>query len=256
MATTTGPSTAARSSARVTVSHTAASRRVQRRSSGASPSNQQTPLSRWVVQARSRPMKVGMARHPSTGAGRMARSCTGGPMAELIEALTKRRARRAFDPREVPGDAQELLWRAVSVAPSHGNVQSVRLLVAQAEAVRGRVVAALSEGNRNWAPAAPLLVALGSLPEHEHADSYGAQRALWSFHAGIAAGNLMAQATALGLVAHPMAGFDEGAVRVAFGGAGGAAHPGRVRDRVSGRARVAAGGPAAAGGARAAPPAA
>ena len=138
-------------------------------------------------------------------------------MAELIEALAGRRAGRAFDPREVPVEAQELLWRAVSVAPSHGNVQSPRLLVAQSEAVRASLVAALSEGNRNWAPAAPLLVALGSLPGHEHAASYGEERALWSFHAGIAAGNLMAQATALGLISHPMAGFDEDAVRAAFG---------------------------------------
>lgn len=144
-------------------------------------------------------------------------------MAELIEALSGRRARRAFDPREVPAETQELLWRAVSVAPSHGNVQSARLLVAQSEGTREKLVAALSEGNRNWAPAAPLLVALGSMPDHEHADSYGEERALWSFHAGIAAGNLMAQATALGLIAHPMAGFDEAAVRNVF------AAPGELR---------------------------
>ena len=138
-------------------------------------------------------------------------------MADLIEAIAGRRAQRAFDPRAVSAEAQELLWRAVSVAPSHGNVQSARLLVARSAATRASLVAALSEGNRNWAPAAPLLVALGSLPGHEHADSYGEERALWSFHAGIAAGNLMAQATALGLIAHPMAGFDEAAVRAAFG---------------------------------------
>ena len=138
-------------------------------------------------------------------------------MPELIEALSGRRARRAFDPREVPAEVQESLWQAVSVAPSHGNVQSGRLLVAKSDAVRTDVVAAISEGNRNWAPAAPLLVALGSMPDHEHADAYGRERALWSFHAGIAAGNLMAQATALGLIAHPMAGFDEGGVRDAFG---------------------------------------
>ena len=141
-------------------------------------------------------------------------------MAELIEALSGRRARRAFDPREVPAETQELLWQAVSVAPSHGNVQTARLLVAHSEAMRERLTAALSEGNRNWAPAAPLLVALGSMPEHEHAESYGEERALWSFHAGIAAGNLMAQATALGLIAHPMAGFDEASVRDAFGAPG------------------------------------
>lgn len=137
-------------------------------------------------------------------------------MAELLPALSARRARRAFDPRDVSPDVQALLWRSVSVAPSHGNSQSVRLMVAESAAVRSAIVAALSDGNGSWAPAAPLLVALGALPTHERGDAYGAERSLWSFHAGIAAGNLMTQATALGLVAHPMAGFDEAAVRSAF----------------------------------------
>ncbi len=137
-------------------------------------------------------------------------------MAELLPALSARRARRAFDPGAVPADIQDLLWRAVSVAPSHGNAQSVRLLVARSAATEAMLAAALSEGNRSWAPAAPLLVALGALPAHERGDAYGPERALWSFHAGIGAANLMTQATALGLVAHPMAGFDEAAVRAAF----------------------------------------
>ena len=137
-------------------------------------------------------------------------------MAGLLDALEARRARRAFDARPVPDDARESLWRAVSVAPSHGNAQSVRLLEARAANVRAALEAALSDGNRGWASAAPLLAALGALPAHERADAYGGERAIWSFHAGIAAANLMAQATALGLIAHPMAGFDEDAVRSAF----------------------------------------
>jgi nitroreductase len=138
---------------------------------------------------------------------------------DLIEPLAKRRATRAFDVRPVPMDVQELLWRAVSVAPSHGNSQPVRLLVAVSPTVRERLVAALSEGNRQWAPAAPLLFALLANPAHDgmQRSSDGSERELWAFHAGIAAGNLMTEATALGLVAHPMAGFDEPAVREAFG---------------------------------------
>jgi nitroreductase len=40
---------------------------------------------------------------------------------------------------------------------------------------------------------------------------------MWAFETGIAAGNLMAQATGLGLIAHPMAGYDEPSVRNVFG---------------------------------------
>lgn len=134
----------------------------------------------------------------------------------LLPALANRRARRALDPRPVPKDIQDRLWRAAAIAPSRGNVQSTRILVAHAPDVHEAVIAALSEGNRQWASAAPSLAAVAALPAHERASNYGEDRALWAFHAGIALGNLMAQATHEGLIAHPMANFDESAVREAF----------------------------------------
>ena len=140
-------------------------------------------------------------------------------MPDLLPALANRRARRAFDARPVPGEYQQLLWEAVSVAPSHGNTQQVRLLVGRSEASRTAVLAALSEGNRTWAGAAPLFVCIASLPDHggSVANSDGTTRDYWAFHAGVATAHLMAQATELGLVAHPMANFDEVGVRAAFG---------------------------------------
>lgn len=139
-------------------------------------------------------------------------------MAELLEALTQRRARRSFAPDAVPADIQQALWQAVQVAPSHANAQPTRILVANSETTHQQLVQALSAGNRSWAPAAPLLFALAALPAHDtmFESTEREQRALWAFHAGIAAGNLMAQATAMGLIAHPMASFDEAAVRGVF----------------------------------------
>ncbi|MFN0095285.1 MAG: nitroreductase family protein [Dehalococcoidia bacterium] len=140
-------------------------------------------------------------------------------MTDVLPALTARRARRAFDPRPLPEDALESLYQAVSLAPSHGNNQPVRLLVARDPDIRAEVFAALSEGNREWAGAAPALVAVAAIPDHDTVakNRDGGDRPLWPFHAGIATGNLLAQATSLGLIAHPMAGFDEAAVRAAFG---------------------------------------
>lgn len=140
-------------------------------------------------------------------------------MTDLLPALANRRARRAFGARPVSDEVQALLWQAVSVAPSHGNSQPVRLLVATGGAVREALVAALSEGNRTWAPAAPLLVGVAALPAHggSVANSDGTAREFWAFHAGIALAHLMAQATECGLIAHPMANFDEVAARAAFG---------------------------------------
>jgi len=139
-------------------------------------------------------------------------------MADLLPALAGRRASRAFDPRAVEEAAQEVLWRAVSVAPSHGNAQPTRIVVARSAGARSALLAALSDGNRNWAPAAPLLFALCANPYNDFSltNSDGSTRELYALHAGIALGNLMAQATEIGLIAHPMAGFDEPAVRTAL----------------------------------------
>jgi nitroreductase len=139
-------------------------------------------------------------------------------VAELLPALAERRARRAFSPGPVLEHVQELLWRAVSVAPSHGNTQPVRILVPSGEKQRRALTEALSDGNRTWAGRAPLLCALGLLPGHERTvtDRDGSERELYALHAGIALGNLLAQATAMGLIAHPMAGFDEPSVRAVF----------------------------------------
>lgn len=139
-------------------------------------------------------------------------------MAEVLDVLVQRRARRAFDARPVENDVQETLWRALQVAPSHMNAQPTRVLVARSADVREKLLAALSAGNQSWAPAAPLLFALVSLPEHDAVieGSDGRVRELWGFHAGLAAGNLLAQATALGLIAHPIATFDEAAARAVF----------------------------------------
>jgi len=137
----------------------------------------------------------------------------------LLSALSRRRATRAFSATPVPPEVEETLWRAVSVAPSHGNTQATRILVARSAAVRAALEAALSDGNRQWAPAAPLMAAIATNPSHEsvQTNSDGSVREMWAFNSGIATGNLLAQATALGVVAHPMAAFDEVAVRKAFG---------------------------------------
>jgi nitroreductase len=139
-------------------------------------------------------------------------------MPEIIPALTQRRARRAFDPAPLLPGEERALWQALSLAPSHGNTQPARILVARSEAKRQALVEALSEGNRHWAKAAPLLIALVADPAHDtvQKNSDGTEREMWPFHAGIAAGNLMVQATAMGILAHPMAAFDEPAVRRVF----------------------------------------
>lgn len=135
-------------------------------------------------------------------------------MPELIEPLAGRRARRSFASTPLAPEVREALWRAINVAPSHGNTQPTRVLVAESPDVRSKLVAALSEGNKSWAPAAPLLFAL--VANFEGADA-PAERELIAFNCGIAVGSLLAQATAMGVTCHPMAAFDEATARLALG---------------------------------------
>ncbi len=139
-------------------------------------------------------------------------------MAEILEALALRRARRAYNSKPVEPDVEEALWESVSIAPSHGNSQPTRIVVARSAEARAALIGALNEGNRQWAGAAPLLAAILSVPAHDfpQKNSDGTVRDMWAFNAGIATGNLLAQATAMGLLAHPMSGFDEPAVRAAL----------------------------------------
>ncbi len=143
-------------------------------------------------------------------------------MDALLPALTGRRATRAFAATPVNPGALDLLCRAVSIAPSHGNTQPTRILVPSTARQQQELLDALSEGNRSWAGTAPLLFALAAVPSHDRLaqDRDGTERELWAFHAGIALGNLLAQGTAMGLVVHPMAGFDEPSVRAVFSAPG------------------------------------
>ncbi|MCC6387191.1 MAG: nitroreductase family protein [Dehalococcoidia bacterium] len=139
-------------------------------------------------------------------------------MADVIPEIANRRARRAFANRPVPGELLDALWEAAGLAPSHGNTQPARILVARDPVVRERLFAACSPGNRNWAGAAPVLAAVCSDSDQEtpQTNSDGTTRDLGAFCAGIVLGNVLAQATGSGLIVHPMAGFDEPAVRAAF----------------------------------------
>lgn len=139
--------------------------------------------------------------------------------AGVIDAIRERRARRAIDrQRPVARELLERLGEAFRFAPSQGNNQPGRLLFATTEETRSRVFAALTQGNRNWAGAAPVLGAVAAIPSHDptFTGPEGGVREYWGFDTGLAAAMLMVQATALGLIAHPMAGFDETAVREAF----------------------------------------
>ena len=125
-----------------------------------------------------------------------------------IHDLFKRRwSPRAFSDQPVESEKLHMLFEAARWAPSSNNEQPWRFIVAIKDNETGwtRLLACLVEGNRKWAYCAPVLIlSVASLNFQD--DSTPNRHA---FHdTGMAVENLVLQATALGLVAHQMAGFD------------------------------------------------
>ncbi len=125
----------------------------------------------------------------------------------LHDLLKRRWSPRAFSDQPMGRDQLHALLEAARWAPSSSNEQPWRFIVAtKAEPMDyDRLLACLMEGNRKWAFRAPVLmlsVARMAFEEDGRPNRH-------AFHdVGLATENLLLQAAALGLVAHPMAGFD------------------------------------------------
>lgn len=126
---------------------------------------------------------------------------TSAPVHPLIR---QRWSPRALDPDgQVSEQALRAMLEAARWAPSHGNTQPARYLIGRrGDRTHQRIFDLLSDRNKGWARAAPVLILgcvvtsneKGPLPMPE----YGA---------GLATENLVLQAVAEGLVAHQMGGF-------------------------------------------------
>lgn len=134
-----------------------------------------------------------------------------------IHDLIKRRwSPRAFSDRPVePGTLRSLL-EAARWAPSSNNEQPWNFIVATKDnqAEFSRLLSCLVEGNSLWAQHAPVLMV--SVARMSFEDDGKPNR--HAFHdVGQAVANLLVQATALGLMAHQMAGFHPDKVRELYG---------------------------------------
>lgn len=129
---------------------------------------------------------------------------TASPIHELI---ARRWSPRAFSEQPVEAIKLRSLFEAARWAPSSNNEQPWRFLVATKEQEEdfARLLACLLEGNRKWAYRAPaLILSIASLNFEENGKPNR-----HAFHdTGMAVENLVLQATALGLFAHQMAGFN------------------------------------------------
>ena len=126
----------------------------------------------------------------------------------IHDLIARRWSPRAFDERPVEPEKLKSLFEAARWAPSSNNEQPWRFVVTSRQdtaAEHDCLLACLTERNRQWAFRAPILMLSvaslnfeddGKLNRHAYHDT------------GMAVGNLLVQATALGLQVHQMAGFD------------------------------------------------
>ncbi|MGO9640163.1 MAG: nitroreductase family protein [Candidatus Acidiferrales bacterium] len=171
--------------------------------------------------------------------------------APIHQLISSRTTSRAFSTRPVPAGDLRAVLEAARWAASSYNAQPWRFVVARREDASRfeSILSALMPVNREWASTAPVLivtVARANFPHNEKPNRHA-----WH-DVGLATGNLMMQAEALGLVTGTMGGFDPKAAReklhipdgwepvavIALGypaneeaNAGAGAHPAKPRER-------------------------
>jgi len=128
-------------------------------------------------------------------------------MDKVHKLITDRWSPRAFDKRTVDFDKIQLLFEAAKWAPSARNAQPWRFIFATNEMSDYKVLIDLmSEANQSWATTAPLLV----MPLAQVISTYkNRPNRLAFYETGMAVGNLLTQATAMGLMVHQLSGYDE-----------------------------------------------
>ncbi|HAE23346.1 MAG TPA: nitroreductase [Spirochaetaceae bacterium] len=132
---------------------------------------------------------------------------------EILRELHDRRAYRAISDAPLPGTALEHIVRAGTLAPSCYNNQPWRVVVSSGESLDA-LKASLAEGNA-WASRAPAIIALAARECDDCRQDEGREYAL--FDAGLCAMAMMVQASAEGLVAHPIAGYNPKKAKAALG---------------------------------------
>jgi nitroreductase len=135
---------------------------------------------------------------------------------EIHELIRKRWSPRAVDPdRPVEEAKLKALLEAARWAPSCFNDQPWVFLVFDSRdpSALGNARSCLMEGNA-WARRAPVLLISVARDNFAH---NGKPNRHAQHDVGLATENLLLQAAALGLVTHPMAGFDEAKARELFG---------------------------------------
>jgi nitroreductase len=128
---------------------------------------------------------------------------------DVKEAIETRRAYRSLDSVEITAELVQDLAESARLAASCFNNQPWRFVFVYDPAVLKQMHEALSKGNQ-WIEFASMIVAVFTKKD---LDCVVRGREYYLFDTGMATAQMILRATELGLVAHPIAGFDEQKVK-------------------------------------------
>lgn len=127
----------------------------------------------------------------------------------VVDAIRQRRAYRAIEPVPISDETVEELARAAQLAPSCSNNQPWRFVFVRSADQLEKMFQTLSKGN-SWAFDASMIIAACCRRED---DCIIPGRDYFQFDTGLAVAFILLRATELGLLTHPIAGYDEQKVR-------------------------------------------
>ncbi|MGC8943446.1 MAG: nitroreductase family protein [Caldisericia bacterium] len=128
---------------------------------------------------------------------------------DVYEAIEKRRTFRSLEEIIITEELIKDLANSAILAPSCFNNQPEKFIFIKDKEMLKNIFSALSKGNE-WAQFASMIIVVYSKKELD-CDLKG--REYYLFDIGLSVGFLLLRATELGIVAHPIAGFDENKVK-------------------------------------------
>ena len=137
-----------------------------------------------------------------------------GDCMDVVDAIHRRRALRALQDKPIEDEKVEALIEAARLSPSCNNFQPWRLTFVRGPEALAAVKEGMNKGNV-WTTRSPLIIVVAAKEDDDCMLSD--RRNYFLFGCGLAIGELMLRATDLGLVAHPIAGFDPVKIRAAVG---------------------------------------
>jgi nitroreductase len=121
------------------------------------------------------------------------------------KAIERRRAYRSLKAIKIDDKLINNLAHVAQIAPSCNNSQPWRFVFVYDKEQLQKLFTTLTKHN-NWIEKASMMIAVFSTPKN---DCIIKERKYYLFDTGLAVGFMILRATELGLVAHPIAGFDE-----------------------------------------------